>query len=151
MSVTARQMIIATEVVRYVNIINDLLDVVSFQLRRKNANDGQQLVNPQTGDPATLEEAKQFIRGNLQSAAQYDNALTEFGALVGWSVVNTALAGIQVDGAQLKAEYESMADEATYVFQNVDAATDWPNLIPLADRLDANVPKVPLIRRRWSL
>lgn len=147
---TRNQAQIVTEVVRYANIMNDLIDVISFELRRQNPDDGK-LFSDEEGIPYTVEQVKGFIKNNIQTANVYYWALDEFITKVGLNVVRDALLTWDIQATALKDDVELMKVEARYIWDNIDACNDWPDMIPLADRLDANIPKLTLIRRRWCL
>lgn len=144
MAKTRNQAQIVQDVVRYSNILNDLIDVVSYKLRR---------LNPDTGEPLldNFNAIKTQIEDHIQNANIYYNALVDFINKVGTANVREALLTWDVDAAALKSEIDTMKAEGSHVWSELPTCNDFPDLIPLADRLDVNVPKLILLRRRWNL
>jgi len=56
-----------------------------------------------------------------------------------------------VNVAEIQSDLANLDTEAKHLWQNIKDAQTKAELIPLADRIDANIPKLTLVRRSWCL
>ena len=140
---------IAQDVIRFVNIANDLIDVTSFMMRELDP-DGAPLVDA-NGDPYTFQMIKDNLIRTRQNILGYWNVIDTFITIYGVSNVANALNIIGVDASVVKQDLEDIKSVINYVSTNMAGLTEKSELIPLADYIDANIDKLPLVRRTWSL
>lgn len=151
---TRKDIQIAQDLIRFLNIMNDLMDCASYILRE---------IDPQTGGPyqvldgaggmrpATLEEIKQEVKRIGQNAIGYWNMMRTFVDLYGAQKTKTALQSLGMNVIEFQADLESIRTEAAHIRDTVINATTKADLLPYADHVDANVPKLVLVRRSWCL
>ena len=145
---------IAQDLVRFIKIMNDLLDYASYILRE---------INPQTGEryqiqnedlswrDATLDELKNEVKQTGQNILGYWNMIDSFVTKFGAANVRDALLSLGIDAVAIQADLANFDTEAKHLWQNIKNAQTKAELIPFADRIDANVPKLVLVRRCWNL
>ncbi|UCE05510.1 MAG: hypothetical protein JSW07_18160 [bacterium] len=152
---TRQEIQIAQDLIRFVNVMNDLLDSAAYILRE---------IDPHTGDPyrvqdpfstenrvATLDEIKATITRLGKSVLGYWNMLASFKLGYGELDMDKALKALGVNANDIVADISTFKTEAQYLSQNIGNVINKTELIPYADRLDANVPKLRLVRRSWNL
>ena len=148
---TTQQIQIADDIVRYKNIMNDLLDFVSYQLRRINPDTGQAYLDRE-GNPFTHEQIQQFVHKNMVAVRNFKAIILDFVDKLGSQVVIDALQAVNItDLVGLKNEIINMDNVAGTVLNQVDKAANDTDFIAIASHIDANVEKLKLIRRRWPL
>jgi hypothetical protein len=140
---------IAQDIIRFVNIANDLIDVTSFMMLELDPN-GAPLVDA-NGNPWTFQMIKDSMIQARQNILGYwgliDTFITKYGAVN----VATALNCVGVNATTVKQELDNLKAVINYVSTNMAGLTQKSELIPLADYIDANTDKLPLVRRSWSL
>lgn len=147
---------IAQDVIRFVNIVNDLIDIASFMMRELDP-DGAPLIKPEIINPPeparpyTFDEIKTLLIRTRQNILGYWSQIDIFITTYGASGVATALNCVGVNAVVVKQELDNMRDVINYVSTNMAGLTTKEQLIPLADYIDANTEKLPLVRRSWSL
>lgn len=151
---TRQQIQIAQDLVQFVNIMNDLLDCASYILRE---------TDPQTGGPYrfeyekdlyrdyTLEELKNQVKRTGQNVLGYWNMINDFIDGYGGANVRDALLSLGINVAEIQDDLANLDTEAKHLWQNIKDAQTKAELIPFADRIDANIPKLTLVRRSWCL
>jgi len=151
---TRQEIQIAQDLVRFVNIMNDLLDCISFRLKE---------IDPQTGNKyqiqekdltlrdATLEELKAKGKRVGQNVLGYRNMINQFFSGYGIDNVETALASIGIDIADIQNDITKMEVEARNLNNFILSAKNKGELISFAKRIDNNIPKLTLVRRSWCL
>lgn len=145
---------IAQDLIRFVNIMNDLLDCASFILREKDPQTGEkyQIQNEDgTFRDATLDELKESVKRTGQNVLGYWNMLTNFKNKYGGANLANALASLGIDALAIQSDLNNFDTEAKYLWQNIKSAQTKAELIPFADRIDLNIPKLVLVRRSWCL
>ena len=154
---TRQQIQIAQDLVRFVNIMNDLLDCASWVLREINPLTGEkyQIRIPMTDPPefrdATLDELKETVKRMGQNVLGYWNMIDAFKNKYGGANLRDALLSLGVDVTAIQADLANFDVEAKHLWQNIKDAQTKEELIPFADRIDANIPKLILVRRSWCL
>jgi hypothetical protein len=146
---TRQQLQIAQDLVRFINIVNDFMDIAGWYLRDINPNTGAARIDDVTGQPYTLQEIKQDLNNIRTSVLNYWGNISSFITQYGQQNVVDALNILGISATQVKAELDSMKGVIESVTTSVQAATDKSELPAIADYLDANVPKLPLVRRSW--
>ena len=148
---------IAQDLIRFVNIMNDLMDCASYILREIDPQTGlEYLVQIPNTDPpqfreATLDELKQAVKRTGQNVLGYWNMIDEFKSKYGAVNVRDALLSLGIDAIAINNDLANFDTEAKHLWQNISAATTKAELIPFADRIDANISKLVLVRRSWCL
>jgi len=140
---------IAQDIIRFVNIVNDLIDVTSFMLRELDPN-GNPLVDG-NGDPFTFQMIKDSVVRTRQNILGYWTQINTFITTYGASNVATALNCVGVNATTIKQELDNIKEVINYVQANMVGLKTKAQLIPLADYIDANTEKLPLVRRSWCL
>ena len=140
---------IAQDIIRFVNIVNDLLDVTSFMMRELDA-DGASLVD-NDGNPYTFQMIKDRMIRVRQNILNYWSMIDIFITTYGTAKVVTALNCVGVSATVVKQELDNIKDVINYVSTNMAGLTEKYELIPLADYIDENTNKLPLVRRSWCL
>ena len=145
---------VSLDLLRFVNICNDLLNVAACKL---------QDVDPETGDPfliweggeprsATVGELKTLVQSDLQALATYRDRVQTFVVTWGQSNVNTALNNtFGVSGSAVMTELTGWQTVAQNVASNLGSATTKAQLATIGEYIDTNVPKLVLVRRPWIL
>ena len=129
---------------------------------RELTPDGAPLIKPEVRDVVTdevIEPARPYtfneIKGMMAKARNnilgYWGVIDVFITVYGASNVATALNCIGVSAATVKQELDNIKSVINYVSTNMAGLTDKSELIPLADYIDANTDKLPLVRRSWCL
>jgi len=151
---TRQEIQIAQDLVRFVNIMNDLLDCASWVLKE---------VDPQLGNKfqmqeedgifrdATLEELKERGKRTGQNVLGYRNMITQFISKYGANKVKTALTSIEIDIADIQNDVTKMEAEARNLNNFIENAKSKAELISFAESIDSNIPKLTLVRRSWCL
>lgn len=147
---TRQQIQIAQDLVRFVNIMNDLLDCASYILRETDPQTGGPLKN-KDGEDFTLNELKDRVKRTGQNVLGYWNQINDFIDGYGGANVRDALLSLGVNVAEIQADLANLDTEAKHLWQNIKDAQTKAALIPFADRIDANIPKLTLVRRSWCL
>jgi len=156
---TRQDIIVGQEIIRYANIINDLLDVISYELKEIDPQTGLDLlkkVQPtEIGGEATYEnytdaELRLMVKKRADSVKVYKQALDEFIAAYGDVKTAEALKAYGItDLVAFKADITNLSNRAQYIIDNV---LDTKNSkTTLSEYVDDNVAKLPLMRRRWGL
>jgi len=140
---------LALDVVKSVNIMNDLLDCLSYRLQGTDPNTGgvykiktaAGLRDPVVEDLVdTLSETKRFIDIYASRLAKIDNialkdALTTFG----------------IDDVIFLQDIANMKLVITQVVDLVKTVKTISEFEPIAMHIDNNIPKLRLLRREWAL
>lgn len=145
---------IAQDLIKFVNIMNDLLDCVSYILRGKDPQTGglYQVQNEDnTFRDATLEELKQIGKRTGQNILGYRNMLQSFITKYGRASIKSALLSLRIDYLSILDDITKMEAEARNLNNNIEATADKQDLLLFADSIDTNIPKLVLIRRSWCI
>lgn len=145
---------VGNDLIRFINIANDLVDTASFSLREIDNLTGLDLLyTEQSGTKRvyTFGELVAKIRQELQAVLTYEAMITDF--IANYGVVNTASAlnALSIDPATAKNELTVMSDEARYILTQISVVSTKAEMIPLADHIDQTVTKLALVRRAWVL
>lgn len=151
---------ISTDVCRFANIINDLLDVCAYTLHNLDANTGDvlQVVDvpgtidvPTTYRAATVEDIKAMVAKNANAVSVYYSALNQFIGGLTQTRVRDALLAWEIDAQSLRDDLLVMRDISITIGNQIGNATTFAQLETGAVYIDNNVSKLPLFRRRWDL
>lgn len=158
---TRQQIQIAQDLVRFVNIMNDLLDCASWILKEVDPQLGNKLQvrvpheMEDTGPPvfrdATLEELKERGKRAGQNVLGYRNTINQFISRYGANNVRTALTSIGIDIADIQNDVAKMEAEARNLNNFIENAQSKAELLSFAESIDNNIPKLTLVRRSWCL
>jgi len=147
---------IATEVVKLVNSINDLIDVTSYTCRRIDARDGSVLqVIDVLGGPKrnpSFAEVQALALRSLNGAKNQFVTLRDFVQTVHYTAeTKTVLTNMGIPPGPLVTEAQSWNAVINQATAAITSATDDAGLVAIANQIDAAVPKLPLVRRQWAL
>lgn len=145
---------IAQDLIRFVNIMNDLVDVASYQAREIDAETGDKLQKREEDGSfrdATLDELKEMVKRKLLNALGYYNTLKGFLDKIDLALVVSGLSGLDVNAQEVKDNLMDMKSVADYVRTNLPSISTKAELADLGVYIDDNVPKLILIRRSWCL
>jgi len=144
---------IAQDLIRFINIMNDLMDCASYILREKDPQTGAkyQIQEGETFRDATLDELKEKAKRTGQNVLNYWDMIEEFKDGYGAANVRDALLSLGIDAVAINNDLANLDTEAKHLWQNIKNAQTKEQLIPFADRIDANIPKLILVRRSWCL
>ena len=144
---------IAQDLIRFVNIMNDLIDVASYEAKEIDAQTGNKLQIPEdsTFRDATLDELKEMVKRRLLNALGYYNMLKAFLDKIDMSLVLSGLSALSVNTQELKNNLMDMKSVGEYVRANLSNVTTKSELANLGTYIDNNVPKLILVRRSWCL
>lgn len=147
---------ITDDLIRYVNIMNDIIDVSALHLRAKNEETGEKLqvtddIEGAVPRDMTTEELVAQVKREAQNALGYSNSINTF--IVNFGVVNVekALTATGYVFTDIQTDVEAMKQEALYLSVNVGSLKDKAGFETLASHIDANIPKLTLVRRTWCL
>lgn len=142
---------IALDVIKTINIINDLVDYASYILRDIDPSTGGAYLNRNTEEPYSVLEIKQQLAVVRTNLTAYNDLINNYIAKVGASRVVTALNTLNIDALETKADMDNLKAVIEHVIPDIQAAVTKQDLIVSADYIDANTAKLELIRRSWSL
>lgn len=151
---TRQEIQIAQDIIKFINTMNDLLDCASWMLREKDPQTGGKLQFQVEENPPrdfTLEEIKENVKRIGQNVLGYWNMINGFKDKYGGINLKNAMLSLGVDVVDIQNDLASFDIEAKYLWQNIQNAQTKVELIPFADRIDTNVPKLTLVRRSWCL
>lgn len=157
--VTRQEKQIVDDLVRFINIMNDLFDVNSYMLQGVDQETGGVLQKKErvgetlTFRDFTLDELKQLGKKNAQNILGYANNITNF--LSGTDMLNitmSAFTAVGVDFNTTKNEFNVMKTGAAWIIDNIDSILSKEALKnTIVAYIDDNIPKLTLIRRSWCL
>jgi len=150
---TRQEYQIIRDLIKFVNITNDLVDNASYIMREINPNTGEPLTKTDddgiTVRPYTLAEIKESLVGIRDGIRGYWSIVNRFINQYGLQNLNTMLQSQGIDGAVIKNDLEHIKTIIEEASVQVAAAQDKTDLLNISDYIDTNVPKLPLIRRSW--
>ena len=142
---TRQNIQVALDLIKFVNIVNDLLDV-SVPVARGQVQIWDEGL--QANRDMTVDEIKAILKRTCANITGYQNKLTNFLAVPEKKqLAIDGLSAIGVNLTEAKNQLTDMIVEKNYVNTQVDIATDQPGLTAIGDHIEANVPTLPLIRR----
>ena len=151
---------IASDICRFANIINDLLDYCAYSLRLINPDNGGALrilvPSSEMGAPPiyrepTVDDLKGIVVRHVTQIQTYYAGLNSFINGLGLARVRDALLAWEIDVSALRNDLLSMYNIANTLEAQVNTAATFADCETGATYIDNNVPKLPLFRRRWSL
>jgi len=153
---TRNDLQIAQDLIRFINIMNDLIDNASYVLRDLNPETGEKL---QVEDPpgsgtfrdTTFEELKERVERICQNIVGYHSMIKKFVTKFGDVPLADALSSLNLDPVVIKSDFQVIKDVSNYVFVEIGGVSTKEELIPYADYIDANIVKLVLVRRSWNL
>lgn len=141
---------IAQDIIKFVNIMNDIMDCNSWILQDKDPQTGGIFQTPHAQD-ATLDDLKDASQRCCQNIAGYQNMIDEFLNRVDRKVVEDALLVLGISLSDIEADMANMATECDYLTANVKNVKSKAELVPIAEHINTNIPKLTLVRRSWCL
>jgi hypothetical protein len=152
---TRQEIQIAQDLIRFVNIMNDLIDVASYMLQEIDAQTGKplQVTDKETEllRDLTLEELKNNSVRACQNIGGYFIQIQGFLDKVDLSMVSSGLTALGVDVNTLKNEMLAINDARNYVKAALSSAVTKADLVIIGQYIDANIPKLTLVRRSWCI
>lgn len=142
---TRQEIQVAFDIIKFVNIINDLLDV-SVPMARGQVKIWDKGLEAERD--MTLDEIKTHLKRTCLNIYGYRDKLNAFLAVPEKKqLAINGLSAIEVNLPEVKGQYQDMINEVDYIYAEVDNVTDQSGLNAIADHIDANVPKLSLLRR----
>ena len=152
---TRQEIQIAQDLIRFVNIMNDLIDVASYMLQEVDAQTGEplQVTDKETQLPRdlTFDELKDNSVRACQNIGGYFTQNKSFLDKVDLAMVSRGLTALGVDVNTLKNEMLAINGAKNYVKSALLSATTKADLIIIGQYIDVNIPKLTLVRRSWCL
>jgi len=147
---TRIQMRIVEEALRYTDAVHDVLDNAAYTLKA---------IEPDSGDPlliegvaATVDGIKAIIVNRANTARAIKSQLQQYIDVLGVPTIAAALNAVGVTASVVQADLNNFFTVATYIKDNIGAATTLTDLETLGDYILSNIPeRLPLLRRRWVL
>ncbi len=129
---TRQDEMIAVDVCRFANIVNDILDCCSYIIRN---------IDPDTGDVTALTvgeiKTKVATHVNAVITVYYPKLIAYVDALT-LTKIQGALTARAIDAVALRADIVSMKAEADWIMANLGGATTYAQLIIGANHIDAD-------------
>lgn len=140
------------DLVRFINVINDLFDVLGWQLRGIDPDTGGTYTINTNGVQRvpTVQEIKDTVIKTLASIEGYRKVIADYLALSKLSDVAAALTEMGFDTAVLQADILNFKNVRQYLIDNKDVTTK-AELTTLGEYVEAHIPKLGLVRRTWAL
>lgn len=141
---TRQEIQIAYDLIRFINVVNDLLDS-SVPLAKGLI---KTRMDEATERDMTVNEIKDALRRVCQNVYGYKTVILNFLNVPGNKqlAINGLIAwGVNLDNT--KKELVDMLTVVDYVNTEVEKVTTSDELKTLGDYIDANVPKLPLVRK----
>lgn len=154
---TRQEIQVALDFIRFINIMNDLIDVSSYVLRELDPQSGAKYQIRAGGEPslperdATLDELKQSAKRLFQNALSYRVMLDGFLVKANRTLVENGLLALGVNLVEMEADITNMRAACDTVIPQITAVDNKKQLEDVATYIDGAVPKLTLIRRSWSL
>jgi len=142
---------IAWDLIRFTNIINDLIDVASWYLHDIDPNNGTSpILMKETLEESTVDWLKTQVVSCYNNCVNYYSTLLNYIGATPNADIISALADEDIVASELRAELDVMKNAILYVKNNFASATTKTELDVFGDYLDANIPKLDLVRRPWA-
>ena len=173
--ITRQQEQIKRDFIKAVNNMNDLLDCAARMARRQDPQrQGKVFKVPKTMEDLlaegysveqiragiskevlekepSIDELKDILARAGQNVLGYRNEIDVFIEVYGATETEEALTACGFDCAGIMAEVSDMASEADRLKREVGKVEEEAGFAAIADHIDSNIPKLPLVRRPWSL
>lgn len=152
---TRQEIQIAQDLIRFVNIMNDLIDVVSYMLQEIDAQTGEplQIIDKETGllRPLTFDELKANSVRACQNIGGYFVQIKNFLDKIDTTIVLSGLSALGIDTNTFKNEMLAINDARNYVRSALSSTMTKADLVIIGQYIDTNIPKLTLVRRSWCL
>lgn len=152
---TRNEIQIAQDIIKFTNVMNDLLDCLSWQLQEIDPNTGGTLKIKPEGEAErnyTTAELKDVAVRTVANALGYRNQMVNFLAKTGMlALATTGLTALGVDRAVVVQEVSGMKSVCDYLTANIPGAADKAALAQVGAYISTNVPKLKLVRRAWAV
>lgn len=142
---------VAWDILKSINIINDLVDCAAYIMRDIDPRSGEPYRNRETGEEFSLAEIKQELGQIRTNITNYYDLINNYIAVAGVPRIVTALAVIGIDAVQAKADMENLRTVIETAIPQVQSAGTKLELVTIGEYIDANTDKLDLVRRFWSL
>jgi hypothetical protein len=142
---------ISQDLVRFINITNDLIDGASYFLQEIDPTTGTDyvIVEQSGAREPTFGELKTQAQNALQAVLNYEARIKNFIQNYGVANMVTAVQCLSLDAADLQNDLNAIADESRYILSGLGTAADKSDLITLGQHIDATIPKLDLVRKSW--
>ena len=152
---TRQEIQFAQDFLRYVNIMNDLIDVGGIEAQGKEESTGLPIKVP-TGVEGefrspTFEELRERVRGRVQAAGNYYLAMQSAMAKIPAGFLDRGLTGIGIDLQTILTDLEDMRNVCDQVLQDMLLTKDKTELVNVGTYIEQNVTRLTLLRRTWCL
>jgi len=152
---TRNEIQIAQDIIKFTNVMNDLLDCLSWQLQEIDPNTGGTLKIKPEGEAErnyTTAELKDVAVRTVANALGYRNQMVNFLVKTGMlALATTGLTALGVDRAVVVQEVSGMKSVCDYLTANIPGAADKAALAQVGAYISTNVPKLKLVRRAWAV
>lgn len=145
---------IIDDLLRFVNIMNDLLDVAALHLKEINEETGgslQVIGDDKVYRRATTDELISMAQRKGQNVLNYYSTIDGFIAGYGEDEIKNVLSSFNYDPEEILSDISAMRDEAEHIINNVGSCSDKSELVKISDHIDSNIPKLTLVRRSWCI
>lgn len=143
----------ALDIIRFTNIINDLVDCASYYLHDIDPIDGTSPVMDKSNnspEESTVDYLKSKVNNTYKSILPYYQILTSYIDGSDTQAIVDSLASEGITASELRTEIDTMRNAIVYVTDNLGFATTKIELAALGTFIDSNVPKLDLVRRAWT-
>jgi len=150
---TRQEKQIVDDIIRFANIMNDLLDVAALHLKEIDEETGGKLQVSKNGTfrDITVDELVSMTRRAGQNVLGYYQTITDFIDNYGQKNLEIVLLSFGYDPVEIMTDISIMQQEARNIVDNVGICKEKADLQGLAERIDNNVSKLTLVRRSWCL
>lgn len=150
---TRQEIQIAQDLIRFVNIVNDLMDVTAYMMQEIDAQTGGPLQIEEEGifRSLTFKELKDRVVRACQNVQGYKIMIMDFLDSADQAMIVSGLGVLGVDLLTFKNELLAMNTVRDYVAGQLSLMDAKVDLVILGQYIDANVPKLTLVRRSWCL
>ena len=154
---TRQQIQTANDIVKSMNIMQDLLNCVSWQINGIDPKTGGEFKVASTVDDKqvvmvpTVEELKDVSIRSLWGANLYYLNVKGYLDRVGREEAAASLSSIGLDIEDIETDLVQMKNTLDNANVSLKNATEKTMLVDVANTIDAEIPKLVLIRRPWSM
>jgi len=142
---TRQEIQVALDLVRFVNIVNDLLDnsvpVAKGEVKTFDRESDEER-------DMTVEEMQSAMKRVCENIYGYKRIIVAFLAISeNRELAKSGLAALGIDDVKLRAEFGSMIAVTNHIYNNIDLLNDEVKLKDLGSYIESNVQKLPLVRK----
>ena len=142
---TRQEIQVALDLVRFVNIVNDLLDnsvpVAKGEVKTFDRESDEER-------DMTVEEMQSAMKRVCENIYGYKRIIVAFLAISeNQELAKSGLAALGIDDVKLRAEFGSMIAVTNHIYNNIDLLNGEVKLKDLGSYIESNVQKLPLVRK----